>query len=62
VVLQNIIAMCERYIARAGKVKEPWFWLNIKRLYIKAGNTDAAADAQKKFEKYKDKYSSWSNF
>ena len=52
VILQNVIAMAERYIARAGKLKEPWFWRNMVRLYTKAGNTNAAADAQKKYEKY----------
>ena len=55
VVLQNVIGMCERYIVRSGKLREPWFWKNLVKLYTKAGNTDAAADAQKKFEKYKKK-------
>ncbi len=55
VVLQNIIAMSERYITRVGKLKEPYFWQSMVKLYTKAGNTDAAAEAQKKFGKYKNK-------
>lgn len=53
--LNKIIFMCEQYKKGSGKrVKEPYFWQNMAKFYMKAGNTDAANKAIEKAKK--DKY------
>ncbi|MGC4101111.1 hypothetical protein [Ferruginibacter sp.] len=51
--LQKVITIAATYADRVGKLREPYFWKNLEKLYLKAGNTTAAADAEKKYKKYK---------
>jgi hypothetical protein len=54
VLLQKMILMFERYVEkRGGKLREPFFWQNMAKLYTKAGNNDAAERSLKLFKKYK---------
>jgi hypothetical protein len=50
--LQRIIAMGEQFVGKQ-KLREPYFWQSMAKLYRAAGMNDKAADADKKFRKYK---------
>jgi hypothetical protein len=50
--LQNIIALGERFVGKQ-KLREPYFWQSMAKLYRAAGMNDKAADADRKFRKYK---------
>jgi hypothetical protein len=50
--VQRIIAVGERFVGER-KLREPYFWQSMAKLYRAAGMNDKAADADKKFRKYK---------